>query len=349
MSQRPGKLKMILTNRWIQYLAFWSVSFFILARYFSYDGTVQRIDLIYTALFHISLVFCVCVNSFWLIPRYFARRRYGAYSILLLFTIIAGTGLNIYTFRYLADWIFPDYYFISYYTWTDIIQFIMVYMGITTLLQLSRSWFREAEIKQQLAEIKQEQTEVELKALRAQINPHFLFNSLNHIYALAKRQAPETASAVLKLSDLLRYTIRNLNKPKVPLTKELNYIRQYVELYKSRVHHPERIQLHIHTDFDPGLTIPPLLLIVFIENCFKHGSIKKKGEKMIVSISFEKSTLILKTENTVDEQRQLPEESGGLGLDNVKRRLNLLYSNRHRLAIENKNGIFTINLTLELA
>lgn len=340
-------LKKIGTNRWVQYIIFWGFSFLILARYFSFDGSIESIDLIYTGLFHLSLWLAVTINSFVLIPTILSQGKYMVFTLLLLTVIGVATWFNIFTFNYLSGWLFPDYYFISYYEWTDIILFIVVYVGITSLLQLSRSWFREAEIRQELAEVKQHQAETELRALRAQINPHFLFNSLNHIYSLAVQQSPKTGPAILQLSDLLRYTIRNMNNPKVNLDDELDYVRQYVKLYKTRVQHPNRIHLSIQKT-DKEWSIPSLLLIIFVENCFKHGSTQKEDEEIFIDITFNGSTLVLETQNPVEENRELPKESTGMGLDNARRRLNLLYPDKHKLDMQLKNNTFTVTLKLDL-
>lgn len=335
--------------RWGQYILFWGLSFFILSRYFAYQNEVSRIDLIYTFLFHISILAAVLINSFYLIPKYLAKQNYFRFGALFIVTLITGTALNIITFRYLADWLFPDYYFISYYGWFEIAQFIATYLIVTTLLQLSGSWFREAEIKQKLAETEQARTETELRALKAQINPHFLFNSLNHVYSLAVKQSPKTAPAILKLSDLLRYTIRNINESTVALEQEIGYINTYIELFKNRVKHPERIDFRQKGDTN-NLSIAPLLLLTFVENCFKHGSISEEGEKIIISIDVSGNTLSLHTENNIAKKdaSDLPEEASGLGLENANKRLQLLYPGRHQLDINTDENLFKLSLTIEL-
>jgi len=335
--------------QWGQYLLFWSLSFFILSRYFAYQNEVSRIDVIYTFLFHLSILGAVIINSFFLVPKFLAKKRYVLYGLLFIITLLAGTWLNILTFRYLADWLFPGYYFISYYGWFEISQFILTYLVITTLLQLSGGWFREAEIKQKLAETEQARTEIELKALKAQINPHFLFNSLNHVYSLAVKQSPKTAPAILQLSDLLRYTIRNISETEAPLEQEIEYIKAYIDLFKNRVKHPERIHFHLQGDSN-NMKIAPLLLLTFIENCFKHGSVKKEDEKIDILINMNGSKLSLRTENSIEDHSntELPEESSGLGLENARKRLKLLYPDRHSLDITTEQNLFKLNLTLNL-
>lgn len=350
MSLTKAKRRELPLQRWGQYILFWSLSFFILSRYFAYQNEVSRIDIIYTFLFHISILGAVIINSFYLVPGFLAKKKYVLYGLLFIIILLAGTWLNILTFRYLADWLFPGYYFISYYSWFEVAQFIATYLIITTLLQLSGSWFREAEIKQKLAEAEQARTETELKALKAQINPHFLFNSLNHVYSLAVKQSPKTAPAILQLSDLLRYTIRNVNETKVALEQEIEYIRTYIELFKNRVKHPERIHFILQGESD-NLRIAPLLLLTFIENCFKHSNLKEDHQKIDISIKINGTNLTLHTSNSIEEdsKTELPEEPSGLGLENARKRLHLLYPNRHSLDITTGQNLFKLSLKIDLA
>lgn len=256
-------------NRTVQYLVFWLISFLFLVNYFTRGYEIALVDVVYTLLFHISLVFVVSVNSFLLIPRYMARGKYLVYGSLVIAPIIAAIGLNIFTFRYLSNWIFPGYYFVSYYTWWELLEFMVIYIGLTSMLEFSKSWFREMEVRRELAEMEQEKIQTELKALRSQVNPHFLFNSLNHIYSLAVKQSKDTAGSVLQLSELLRYAIKNMDMDLVPLKDELEYISTFVEWHKSRTGNGERIRFTCPTVRD-DLKIAPLLLIAFVEKSFPN-------------------------------------------------------------------------------
>lgn len=346
MKMQSSILK-LLGRRSVQYLLFWVVSFVFLVNFFTKGTDIGTIDVIYTLLFHISLVFAVSVNSFHLIPRYLARRRYTLYFTGLALALLAGAWLNIFTFRYLSDWLFPGYYFISYLEWWEILEFLAVYTGLTSLLEFSKSWFRELEIEKKMETLQKEKIETELKALKAQINPHFLFNSLNHIYALARRKAEETGPAVLQLSDLLRYALNKMEKEKVPLEEEIEYLKEYIDLYKSRIRHPERIIFEMNGDAG-GMDIAPLLLVVFVENCFKHGSVKMEEECIRITIDVRNGKLQFTTSNTVDADRELPIEESGLGLDNARKRLNLLYPGKYRLEIGQTDRTFNTHLELRL-
>lgn len=173
--------------RILQHLAFWVISFFILVRFFNTSNQVEKIDVIYTLIFHVSLLTGVYINLLVLIPLLLRKKRYLLYSLLLVVTIAGASGFNLITFDKWIDYILPGYYFISFYDFIDILKFVLIYVSLTTLLKLSKGWFMLLEANQQLLKVEQEKTKTELLALRSQINPHFLFNSLNSIYSLAMK------------------------------------------------------------------------------------------------------------------------------------------------------------------
>ena len=188
----------------------------------------------YTLLFHISLVFGVYLNIEILIRFLLKKERYTLYllSVIGLWLVIAYT--NEFTFNHLSDWIAPDYLFISAYDIEDLLKFSFVYLAITTLLKLSKSWFAVLETQKELETVKREQVESELSALKSNINPHFLFNNLNSLYALSLKNAKETPNYILKLSELMRYMIYETQDKWVSLDKEINYITNYLDLQKLR-------------------------------------------------------------------------------------------------------------------
>ena len=218
--------------RILQHLLFWAISFTVLLYFFNTSNKIEKIDIIYTAIFHISLVTGVYLNLLVLIPLFLKKDRYLLYGLLLL-AVIAGTaGFNLLTFNKLIDYVLPGYYFISYYEFNDILIFVIVYIGLTTLLKLSKSWFLLMEADHRLMRAEKEKINNELLALRSQINPHFLFNSLNSIYSLALHQSGKTPAAILKISDLMRYMLYEANEDKVLLKNELQFLENYFELQK---------------------------------------------------------------------------------------------------------------------
>ena len=196
-----------------------------------------------------------------------------------------------------------------------------------------------------------EQKENELRHLKAQLNPHFLFNTLNNLYGLSVAESKKLPDLMLKLSELLRYSLYDTIQNYVALEKELNYISNYVELERIRLSEKTDIVLEMTGDFSEQY-IAPLMLIVFIENSFKHFSIARDRQAFVhISIDLMNDVLHMKTSNSVDldyvPQRKV--SRGGIGLKNVRQRLDLIYPRKHTLAIRQEIAHFEVELTINLS
>src|SRR5436190_96242 len=273
--------------RIIQHLAFWVLSFFVFLYLFKTGAKPEKIDYIYTILFQLTLLPAVYLNIELLLPKLGNKKRILFYLFSLVVLIILFAWIN---YSFFDDWsakLFPDYFFISYFTYREIVLFFIVYTIITMLLKLSKSWFLVSELQKELLEKEKQKTEVELKALKAQINPHFFFNTLNSIYSMA---------------------------------------------------------------LDNDEQIAPLLLITFLENAFKHGA-KGSSENTFIKldIKVEKNKLNFTVENNkgyIDDVKT--GDHNGLGLENVKRQLELLYPGKHLLNIKDEQDRFVVALQLSL-
>jgi sensor histidine kinase YesM len=199
-------------------------------------------------------------------------------------------------------------------------------------------WSRYKELQQKDLEIHHRQAE--LSFLRSQINPHFLFNSLNNIYSLVYQGSAQALTAIAGLSDLLRYMLYNASE-KVPLATEMDYIQKYIGLQQLRFDHPIEVSVQTEGAMD-GVVIPPLLLIPFVENAFKHGDLDKGGLAIYLRSSVQKT--YFHCTNRKGTHRKDP--GGGIGLENVKRRLSLLYPGKHVFLVEDGPVNFSINLEL---
>lgn len=348
-SKLVNSIEKIARNRWLQHLLFWALSFYLLARLFAYENTVTKVDWIYTFLFHLCLWFAVYPNLLWLIPRFLRVKKYGLYALLLTLLSLAAVGLYFLTFNYLADLLFPGYYFIAFYGFTDILEFVAAYLLITSLLKLSKGWFEQQEIQRLLNRLEKEKLDAELSALKSQVNPHFLFNSLNNLYSLALDQDARTPGIILRLSQMMRYLLYESNVPLVPLQKEIEHLRNFIEMQKLRTGEGAKISFEVEGEVEK-IQVAPLLFLPLVENGFKHGI---KGETADAFISMllkiEPNRLIFKVENnkgTVDEVE--PEQFKGVGLQNLKRRLELLYPGRHWLDVTDGIQVFTVVLELEI-
>ena len=195
---------------------------------------------------------------------------------------------------------------------------------------------------------KREAAQNELSVLKAQINPHFLFNNLNTIYSMATNNDSRTSDVILKLSDFLRYVLYDTASEMISLEKEIEIIRTYVGLQKERIDQ-EIIKVSLITEgnFEQA-KIAPLLLLPLAENCFKHGIGKNPG-KISIHIKFDGRQLIFKTENTIAlREKTTTEKNGRIGIKNVEKRLNLIYPENHSLEYQAENGVFRLELKIEL-
>jgi sensor histidine kinase YesM len=343
--------KELIQRPWLQHGGFWILSTYVLFRVFNQDPENITTDLIYTVLFQISLWFVVYFQLWLLIPRLLKPGRYVVYVLGFVFSLRAGVAINHLTFDYLADWLFPNYYFISFYENGELMQFMLIYGVASTLFKLSKSWFDLNNKEKQINRLEREKLDAELQALRAQLDPHFLFNSLNNVYSLALDADQKVPAYILQLSDNLRYMLYECQAAEVPLSKELEYIRNYLELQRLKTGPEVRIELEVSGKVE-ACKVAPLLFIPFIENSFKHGlKGKTPNAKILISFVCQEAGLQFRIFNTI---AQAPEDSvlpvvGGIGLENVQKRLELLYPNQHHLSIEQDNEQFLVELKLDMA
>jgi LytS/YehU family sensor histidine kinase len=224
---------------------------------------------------------------------------------------------------------------------------VVVYVTITSLIKLAKSWFELSETNKRLTELQKEKTETELKALKGQINPHFLFNSLNGIYSLALKRSEKTAEIVLKLSDIMRYIIYEASDNFVDLKKEVKYLQDYIALQKLRSDNRATITVDISGDLE-NKQIAPLLFFPLVENSFKHG-IKGETGKSFVTLSMvvgENSITCMIENNKGITDNVENNAYRGIGLDNVRQRLQLIYPNKHQMNITKSEDKFKVEITI---
>lgn len=227
-----------------------------------------------------------------------------------------------------------------------IFEFISLYLIVSVfgMFLFIRSWYTQ---QQAIKDLKQEKVAAELELLKSQVQPHFIFNMLNNIYSSAFKKSPETAQQILKLSNLIEYSLYDSKKEEVLLEEELKYIRNYVDLQKIRVGDKLDVSMNIFNDIN-GILIPPLLLLPIIENCFKHGVNKSINPSWIrIDISTTDREITFKIENSLEKESQnTVSQNGGLGLANVRRRLELMYPNGHDIKIFQEENSFLLVLKL---
>ncbi len=202
--------------------------------------------------------------------------------------------------------------------------------------------------KQEKLELKNKVLEAETMALKAQINPHFLFNAMNNIYALSHIDSTRTGDAILQLSHLLSYVTYEGEKDLVKLEDEVQYIRHFIDLQFLKDDNNSNISVQLQEDFSP-LKIAPLLLIPFVENAFKHSNVFDKENGWVkINLEVRDSLLYFQVANSVGNQEQMKDKTGGIGLENVKKRLDLLYKGKYILNIEERQDTYNAELQIEL-
>ena len=224
-----------------------------------------------------------------------------------------------------------------------LVSSLMVF-GISTSLRTINEYQKKEKVQK---ETENEKLNSELAFLKSQINPHFLFNTLNNLYSLAHSRSEKTANAIIKLSELMRYMLEDTAGKKVQLYKELEYIKNYLELQRLRLDESVKVELIIEGDFH-NKNIEPLLLIPFIENAFKHGISYLDNSFIRIELISNDSQLILKVENSISTHKADKDEVSGIGLTNVRKRLELLYPSTHQLQINPSETKYFVKLTIDL-
>lgn len=320
---------------------FWAMSFMIVFRIFTREYNNGAVDFIYTLLFHIPLIVVVSLN--YLLIRYLIdKKHYLFYLATIPILILTALGVHYLVFQFLGGLLFSGYYFISDLSIYEVIQYYMVYIVASLLIILSYNYFKLTEKQTRL---ENKNREVQLESLKAQINPHFLFNSLNNIYALSSNVSSQSRSYIIKLSDALRYMLYRTNNEKVELIEEIDYIRNYIDLESLRLEYNAKLSVNIDIK-DSGYMIAPLIILPIIENCFKHSS--KDLVDITIDIHQDDHDLILNCSNSFDNIMSDFKE-GGIGLSNMKKRLELIYPGKHRFKshISNKRYHTKLALTLD--
>ncbi len=216
------------------------------------------------------------------------------------------------------------------------------FLVCSCIIKFAVDWFSNERIQRNL---ESEKKDMELQFLKSQLNPHFLFNSLNNIYSLAYQKSDKTADAILKLSEIMRYMIYESNDSWVGLSKEVEYVQSFVELQKLRFKDGAAVEITINGEVD-GQQIVPLILISFVENAFKHGVANDSEDPIKINIIANQKILHFSVSNKKSKTNK--DAMGGVGLNNVERRLELLYPNRYKLNIVNSATHYTTELMLDL-
>jgi two-component system LytT family sensor kinase len=329
---------------------FWHVIFWVsLVSYFTYvthnESKISNEALIvifgiYSTI-NIGLFY---LNYLYLIPKFLDKKKYRYYTFAQI-TVIMVFALGKYGIALLfkQDILVHDGKqtpFLTYFIGSGLTNIFFLFLS--TALKFGVDWFLNERVQRDL---ENQRLSAELAFLKSQINPHFLFNSLNSIYSLAYQKSDTTPEAILKLSEIMRYMLYESNDNKVELAKELQYLQNYIDLQKIRFGNKAFVDLKITGEVGDQ-KIVPLLLIAFIENAFKHGVANDPNKPIILLINLDGTNLHFYTENKKHMNNR--DTEGGIGLQNVKRRLDLLYPGKYKLDIKDTQDTYTCELSLVL-
>jgi LytS/YehU family sensor histidine kinase len=284
------------------------------------------------------------LNFLYLIPKFLDKKKYRFYSLSLIIAIIVfglgKYGLAVYYRPIILHEHGKTTSFLSYFISAGLTSIFFLFLS--TALKFSVDWFLNERIQRDL---ENQRLSAELAFLKSQINPHFLFNSLNSIYSLAYQKSDMTPEAILKLSEIMRYMLYESNDNKVDLEKELQYLQNYIDLQKIRFGDNAFVDYKLTGEVG-NQKIVPLLLIAFIENAFKHGVANDPSSPICLRINLDGTHLHFFMENKKHMMNR--DTEGGIGLNNVKRRLDLLYPGKYTLTIQDETNVYTCELSLVL-
>jgi len=310
----------------------------------------------FTLFFFLSNFFYISffyLNTNLLIPKLLAKNEIAIYTvIIILLFIFFGTFPRIYHYFFGEIQRFsstvrlnrPRTFRPPILSPGSSLIFLLVFT-FSTGIKVINQWLQSERRSKQ---IENEKLSAELSFLKAQINPHFLFNTLNNIYSLAADKSEQTASAVMKLSSIMRYVLTEVKNDRVPLENEIHFITDYLELQKMRTTTKTCIGFTISGD-PAGKQISPLLFLPFIENAFKYGVSTREISPIPILLEINDKNIYFKvTNNKHHFSLSNPVENTGIGINNTRRRLDLLYPNRYKLDIEDKTTTYTVNLNIIL-
>lgn len=336
-SSKPSK------KEWIFQLILHSMVFFFLIMDNVRGRVIYELDWFQAASFS-SYILANLLISYYLLPKYFYKKRYTEFVIFVLLIV---AGVIIVEEFFLDKIFFPD-------TRRADFKGVMLSLGealavLATLGGMKIAWdsiIRQQEMDQLKIAIK----ESELSFLNSQINPHFLFNNLNNLYSYAVEQSPKTPEIILGISGVLRYMLYECKEEFVPLIKEIDHLRNFIELYELQIEERGTVKFQTEIPQD-NFQIAPLILNVFVENAFKHSQTGQSEEiKILVSISVNAvGELSFTCINNYVEDESLENKAHGIGLENVKKRLEILYPNQHELTIQKSKNEYSVSLKIQLA
>lgn len=290
---------------------------------------------------HLSFFY---LNAFWFMPKFLAKKRYMTYFFALI--LLFAASMAIESVIYHLPVFSTEQTSALMGTLNQDVLFILAILLVSILYRFSVDWFRHEELRKDLESKK---LSAELKFLQFQVHPHFLFNTINNIYSLAMQEdSPTTARSLAKLGGMMHYMLEECQQTHVYLSKELEYLQQFIDLQQLRMDENNKVSLHVDTDgTENEFKIVPMMLIPFVENAFKHGMSITTPSFIDLKMVQSRNKLYFNISNSV-HRRDVNLNGTGIGLKNVMRRLMISYPDQHTLITEEKDGKYRVELYLTL-
>lgn len=335
-----------LQKRVAYHLLFWLLyCSFVMAMFFSFYKIPRPGFYLQLLIFFPLEIVLVYINFYVLMPRLLFERKYVTYCLALLIGIIILAVVNtLYQVMY-TNMGYQEFSLNANFKFPAMVGRVMelfYLIGFTTGVKLARNWLFHL---QWIKDKEKQYLETELNFLKAQIQPHFFFNTLNNLYSLTLKKSDQAPEVVLKLSDLMSYMLYESGSGRVALDKEIAYLQNYIEVEKLRF--GQRLEVNFETAGDTGnVIIPPMILILFLENSFKHG-VKNNVHHITINIwlKVENGSLFFRVVNPVSMVGNKPAHEG-IGLKNVRRRLDLLFGKNYTLDTEDKDNQYIVSLKM---
>ena len=334
---QTSPVRKILLSRIAYHIYFWMFLFLLVFVTPGKEGTtflmkvIGSLRIVGTGLFPVYF-------HFFVFERYFYKRKYALYAGLLIPVMI----LYIVLLRQFAVLVFNEN--MDLFSFALLTAFLIL---LTTSIKVLKRGIGERFLFQ---EIKAKQVQTELELLKAQINPHFLFNTLNNLYGMARKKDKATADGIAGLSHLMRYMIHDSKADKIRLDKEVEQIRRLIDLHRLRFDEEDKIEIDFRVEGDiENVLVPPMLMIPFVENAFKHGIALNAPSFVHIRQKAVDTQIRFQDQNSLhSRQTEKPDTESGLGLQNVKRRLELLFPDSHELSVRTADRTYHVELIIRM-
>lgn len=325
----------------------WLLAFVILLFIFSKGKAPIKVDYIYTSIFLCFMIIPVSINFYILIPKFLQLEKYTVYIILFLANLFFFSTACILLLQPLLDYLFSDFFFVSYVSKANGYTIFSIFLIATTLLKLAEDWFYFNTNENKALRLENQHIQTQLSSLRAQINPHFLFNSLNVIYAMALEKEENITKAIVELSDVLRYVIYDSDTDRVTIRDEITLLENYIAFQEHRIEGANNVKLNSNIKKD-SYRIYPMLLLPLLENSYKHGVFDNATNNIQIDLSQSGSQFkfVIQNEVNTNPKNNLDTTYSGVGLENLKNNLHLVYPKRHQFITEKTGDIFKVTIEI---